>query len=39
VYVAAYLGTLAVRGVLGAEMVQATTERIRLLLGWAARPS
>ena len=39
VYVAAYLGILAVRGVLGAEMVQATTERIRLLLGWAARAS
>ena len=38
-FVATYLGIVAVRGLLDAETVQATTERIRLLLGWSVRAS
>jgi len=37
VYVAMYLGILAVRGLLVTETVQATTARIRLLLGWSGK--
>ena len=36
-YLFVYLGILAVRGALDAGAVQATTDRIRLLLGWSAK--
>ena len=36
-YLFVYLGILVVRGALDAGAVQATTDRIRLLLGWSAK--